>query len=68
MNLKLETAQNIKEEYMETGYEESMPGTSGLNKRKTNDQDLENSVSFLLDSDVLAYILEFQKHSVKKIE
>jgi len=68
MNLKLETAQNIKEEYMETGYEESMPGTSGLNKRKTNNQDLENSVSFLLDSDVLAYILEFQKHSVKKIE
>ena len=53
---------------METGYEESIPGTSGLGRRQTNNQDLESSVTFLLDSDVLAYILEFQKQNVNKIE
>ena len=53
---------------METGCEESIAGTSGLGRRQTCNQDLESSVTFLLDSDVLAYILEFQKQNVNKIE
>lgn len=68
MNFKLESAHAIKEEYMETDDEKDMPGTSGLGRKQINNEHLDNSVVFLLDSDVLAYILDFQKESIKNIE